>query len=76
MNERVKKIFYIIADWLLNLSILLTIVLIGFEVWFIVGTCFIGKNYWIKIAQPPEFVQPNPEMMKILNELGKKDGKN
>jgi len=76
MNEKVKKIFCMIADWLLNLSIVLTLVLMGFCVWFVVGTCFVGKNYWIRIARPPESVQPNPEMMKILDELEKKDGKN
>jgi hypothetical protein len=76
MNERVKKIFYKIADWTLNLSIVLTIVLMGLSIWGIVQICFIHKNDWIRVSQPPESVQPNPEMMKILDELEKKDGKN
>ena len=76
MNERLKKIFYIITDWVLNLSIVITIVLMGFVVWFIIGTCIINPNSWIKVSQPYEPGQPNPEMMKILDELEKKDGKN
>jgi hypothetical protein len=76
MNERVKKIFYKITDWTLNLSIVLTIVVMGLSVWFIIGTCIINKSGWIRAPQPPESVQPNPEMMKILDELEKKDATN
>jgi len=76
MSERLKKIFYIITDWVLNLSIVITIVLMGFVVWLIIDTSIINPNSWIKVSQPYEPGQPNPEMMKILDELEKKDGKN
>lgn len=76
MSERLKKIFYIITDWVLNLSIVITIVLMGFCVWLVVEICFVHKDSWIELAPPMESIQPNPEMLKILNELEKKDGKN
>ena len=76
MNERVKKVLYGIAASILNLSIILTVVLMGFVIWDVVEICIIHKEYWIKNPQPPELVQPNPEKIKILEELQKADGKN
>lgn len=74
MDGRMGKILRLLARWGLNLSIVLSALLLALVCWGAVYACFVYPQCWY--GPPEERVNSYPESMEILRQLNRTDGKN
>lgn len=74
MNEGLKNFLYGIVNWVLNLFIFLSFLLLAYISWWAVYASFVHPEYWHKF--PPPSVNTYQQSMEVLRELNKPNGKN